>query len=365
MKFDLAAMHGWIVRELARCRPVADSMSCLLDECEAKYPHPDWSRIRSLPFGDLSSLLAWIQRPFVDDPPRDPLRGLWFGLFNPCPDGRPVSDIYLCGSKRFYPDPDDKDWAVGPDWWPEGRYAESAVLAAIYRIAYREDISDKSERKKCLGSTAEYSLCLGYGAFVVRELLGQIDTSLIRGGTETVGIAVGFDSGDFVLLGELCGDGLRAIEPTSRQAIPVALYIEALRNSDEDRVLSAIVGLERLGEGAREAVPELIRLARHAHKNIVRQVAIFTLADVAPDNLRAKAAVLDSLNDSSPCVRREALQALSSIKDLSAADLARIRAMANDPERVVADWSEIALRNISLNVEGDPKPDPAGGPDED
>lgn len=353
MELDLATMHGWIVREVSRCGPVAESMSRLLDECEAKYPHPDWSRFRSLPFGDLSPLSAWIQRPFRDDPPRDPLRGLWFGLFNPCPDGRPVADLYLCGSKRFYPDPDDNDWAVGPDWWPAGRYAESAVLAAVYRIAYREGISDTSEAKKCLGNTAEYPLCLGYGAFAVRELIGQTDTSLIRGGAETVGIAVGFDSGDFVLLGELCNDGLRAIEPRSRLEIPVALHIEALRDSNDDVVFRAVHALERLGDGAREAVPDLIRLAREGQQIGVRQAAVRALAAGAPEDPRAKAAVLDSLNDNSPFVRREALQSLISIKDLSAGDLVQIEAMANDPDRVVADWSEIALRNIALKAEGD------------
>lgn len=83
------------------------------------------------------------------------------------------------------------------------------MLAAIYRIAYGEDISDTREREKYLGNTAEYPLCLGYGAFAVRELLRQTDASLILGGSQAVGIAVGFDSGDFVILGEFCDDGLR------------------------------------------------------------------------------------------------------------------------------------------------------------
>ncbi|HJT33499.1 MAG TPA: HEAT repeat domain-containing protein [Pirellulales bacterium] len=365
MKFDLAVMHGWIVRELARCRPVAESMSRLLDECEAKYPHPDWSRIRSLPFGDLSSLLAWIQQPFVDDPPRDPLRGLWFGLFNPCPDGRPVSDIYVCGSERFDPDPGDNSWAVGPDWWPKGRYAESALLAAIYRIAYREDTNDPKQKKRCLGNAAEYTLCLGYGAFVVRGLLAQVNRSLILGNSKTLGIAVGFDSGDFLLLGELSDDGIRAVEPRARRENSLALHIEELRSSNERIVFRAIYALKRLRDDAREAVPELIRLARDAQQFGVRQAAVITLTAIAPEDPRARSAVLAAFEDTSPFVRRQALQAIISAKGLSARDLARIQAMANDPDGVVADWSEIALRNISLSAGGDPKPGPAGGPDED
>ena len=51
----------------------------------------------------------------------------------------------------------------------------------------------------------------------------------------------------------------------------------------------------------------------------LRQAAVNMLAAVAPDDPRAKAAALQALNDSSPFVRREAIQALISIKGLSAA----------------------------------------------
>jgi hypothetical protein len=133
---------------------------------------------------------------------------LWFGLFNPCPDGRtPVADVYVCGSERFEPDPNDNGWAVGPDWWPDARYADSAVLADIYRIAYRQD-SRVAERKSALKNDAEYPLCLGYGAFAVRAVLEQVDSSLILGESSSIGVAVGFDSGDFVLLGSLTEQGL-------------------------------------------------------------------------------------------------------------------------------------------------------------
>jgi HEAT repeat protein len=83
----------------------------------------------------------------------------------------------------------------------------------------------------------------------------------------------------------------------------------------------------------------------------LRQAAVNMLAAIAPDDPRARAAVLQALNDSSPFVRREALQALISIEALSAADLARIKDMENDADKDVASWSEIALRNIRLRGE--------------
>ena len=202
MGLDLGKTYGWIVSELAQRRSIAESMNSLIDQCEAARPHRDWLRLRTLPYADLSPLLAWLQQPFREEPPARPLRGLWFGLFNPWPEGHAaVADIYVCGSERFEADPDVYGWAVGPEWWPDARYTRSSVLADIYRIAYRQG-ARVAEQKGGLGNDAEYPLCLGYGAFAVRELLAQVEPSLILGMSDSLGVAVGFDDGDFVLLGE-------------------------------------------------------------------------------------------------------------------------------------------------------------------
>jgi hypothetical protein len=352
MELDLAQMHGWIVDELSRRRPVAEAMAALIDQCETARPHPDWAKLRALPYSNLSPLLDWVQEPFREEPPAVPLKGLWFGLFNPCLDGRtPVADIYVCGSERFHPDPHENSWAVGPDWWPEARYASSAVLADIYRIAYRQG-ARVAEQKGCLGNDAEYPLCLGYGAFVVRELLARVELSLILGRSVSLGIAVGFDSGDFVLLGELTHDGLTPIDPNLKPPeVPIEPVLEDLRSSDTKKVFRALSGLQRFGENARVAVPDLLRIASTFEEFGLRQAAVNMLAAVAPDDPRAKATVLQALNDTSPFVRREALQALISIKELSALDLARIKDMENDSDKHVARWSEIALRNIRSRTE--------------
>ena len=208
MDLNLAEAFGWIIAELARHRPVEESMHALIDQCAVACPHPDWELFRRLPYAELDPLRAWLERPFREEPSAVPLHGLWFGLFNPCPDGRnAVADLYVCGSERFDPDPSDNEWAVGPDWWPEARYAESTLLAEIYRRAYRVARQDRCSPES-LGNAAEYPLVLGYGAFAVRELLAQVEPSLLLGRTDSVGVAVGFDSGDFVLLGRIVPDGL-------------------------------------------------------------------------------------------------------------------------------------------------------------
>jgi hypothetical protein len=199
MDLDLSTTHGWIKEELAANREVTVSMNSIIDRCENAFPHDDWKDLRQLAYGDLGSLPAWIEKPFRMEPPPEPLRGLWFGLFNPYEGATPVADMYVCGSKRFEPDEDDCDWATGPEWWPRNRYAKSKRLAAIYRVAYRAG---------GLANNAEYPLCLGYAAFVVRDLLNRIDPKLVLDSVGTVGVAVGFDSGDFLLLGRFTHDGL-------------------------------------------------------------------------------------------------------------------------------------------------------------
>lgn len=358
MALDHAAAHGWVVEELARRRPIAEAMSDLIDKCEAARPHPDWQLLRALEYDDLSPLILWIEEVFCDEPPAEPLRGLWFGLFNPCPDGRtPVADVYVCGSKRFDPDPHDNGWAVGPDWWPDGRYAESAVLADLYRISYRQG-AKAAEQKGALGVDAEYPLCLGYGAFAVRELLSRLDASLFLGESEALGVAVGFDSGDFVLLGELAEGGLRPFDPAApRPDPPIEPVLHEIRSADGRLVFRGIMALPRFGDRAREAVPDLLRIAAAADEVALRQFSVTILAMVAPDDPRVKGAVFRAFADSSPFVRREALQAAIKVKELSPADLTRIKDMERDPDRDVARWSEIALRNIGLrdrtnNTEG-------------
>ncbi len=182
----------------------ATAMAKIIADCEAMRPHHDWSKFRELPYDDMSDLEEWISRVLNTEPPNPSINGLWFGLFNPIYDGQPVADIYICGSTRFDADPDESEWAVGPEWWPEHRYAHSTILAAIYRTAYTAN---------GLANDAEYPLCLAYGALATKQLLNVYGRDLILPATKSVGVATGFDSGDFILLGKLTDVGLQTLVP--------------------------------------------------------------------------------------------------------------------------------------------------------
>ena len=355
MGLDLAQMYDWIVAEFERGCSLDDSMVAIIDQCDKARPHSDWAKLRTLPFADLTRLTNWVQEPFRNEPPKVPLRGLWFGLYNPCLDNQtPVADIYVCGSERFEPNDEDNSWAVSPNWWPEARYASSTILAEVYRIAYRQS-SPLAEQKDCLGNDAEYPLCLAYGAFAVREVLARVDTSLILGESSSIGIAVGFDSGDFILLGELTADGLIAFDQSAMLIEPsIEPVLERLRGSDTRELIIAVLELQRFGDRALSAVPNLIQIIISNDEFGPRQAAVNTLAAIAPDDHRTKTAVLHAFNDRNPFVRREALQAMIKIRHLTETDLSRIKEMENDSDKGVARWSEIALRNIRLPSKADP-----------
>ena len=192
---NLAALAR-VVDEAVRREPtVGDVMNAVLSACENERPHSDWAELRRLAFGDLKPLRSWIEKPFRLDPPPPDLAGLWFGLFNPEYERRkPTADLYVSGSNRFTDDPCDNGWAVGPQWRPDGRYARSSILNEIYRIAYRPS---------GLGNDAEYPLCLAYGAAAVRDLLRDPGVRSLLQQDRSVGVAVGFDGGDFIALGRV------------------------------------------------------------------------------------------------------------------------------------------------------------------
>ena len=200
MSLDMASIHQFISAELGSSHTISQSMERVIDECSQQSPHDDWTTLRELPYDAIDELRDWIATPFILDPPKTALAGLWFGLFNPEYDGKGAADIYVCGSHRFFADPNDNSWAVGPDWWPEHRYAHSSLLRDLYQIAYR---------RGGLGNDAEYPLCLGYGGFVIRDLLRGIRPETMLAESISLGVAVGFDSGDFVLVGTLTRRGLQ------------------------------------------------------------------------------------------------------------------------------------------------------------
>jgi len=186
--------------------PVADRMAAVVAVCERSVPHPDWAALRELPYYRLAPLRAWLRRLFVEEPPAVPLAGLWFGLYNPRRGRATTADLRLGGSTRFTDD-GKLEWACELEYRPQVS-ARSAMLRSIYAIPNGSEAGQ-------LGNAAEWSLCLAYSAFAVQRLLSEVEPGLILRGSESVGVAVGFDSGDFLLVGRLTSQGFASLPSRS------------------------------------------------------------------------------------------------------------------------------------------------------
>ncbi|HEY8130331.1 MAG TPA: hypothetical protein VII12_00450, partial [Thermoanaerobaculia bacterium] len=119
-------------------------------------------------------------------------RGVWIGIANYVVHGAETCDMHFIGSAAY--DDKDTDWAVHAQYRPEAGEAESAALHQIYQIAYETETS--------LGNDAEWPICLAYAVFAVAELLRGASSAFFGGGRK-IGVSVGFDEGDFVVMRSL------------------------------------------------------------------------------------------------------------------------------------------------------------------
>jgi hypothetical protein len=189
---------------------VGESMRALIDAHAKVYTEGDWSPYYNIPYdSEINLQKDWFRNVVSNDSPaKVPVAGLWFGLFNPVKttgqNHETVVDFYLSGAEQFKLD-GGIGWAVKPEYFPEGRYAHSEVLANIYRTAYGMPGG--------LEGDAEQFLCLGYVAFALKFILADIDPALIMGSANPVGVAAGWDSGDPYYYGFITQDGYQVRDP--------------------------------------------------------------------------------------------------------------------------------------------------------
>jgi hypothetical protein len=198
MSYDIQILFQATMASVAAPGTIAQRMHKLIDACERRLPHPDWAHIRRIDFdADAAALRKWLAEAWSEGALHEGHQGLWFGIVNPVVDDEPLTDIYLASSPSY--DDDDVEWNGGIDLRDGVSFLGSAVLADLYRIAYRS--------KGGLGNDAEYPLALAYGAMAAYSALAQHTLAPELGALR--GAAAGFDSGDALFIGVF--DNLRFI----------------------------------------------------------------------------------------------------------------------------------------------------------
>ena len=198
--FDIAKSHDAVVAVLASDATVAYGMAQLIDFCADQESWQGWSALCKLDFAaDEKRLKRWLQGVLTKEPPQKSINAFWFGLFHPIVEDKATCGLYMAGSKNFDAADETFDWACDPDYFPNGRYAKSQVLDEIYRKV------DKAKRS--VSEYGEYVLCLGFGGLIIKTLADRIGPETWLGNSKARAVAIGFDSGDGILLGSITKTG--------------------------------------------------------------------------------------------------------------------------------------------------------------
>jgi hypothetical protein len=192
--FTVAETYGAVADLMRDETDVSSGMKRLLAHCNSLHHSAVWSEIAKLDFAaDSAHLRRWLSDVLGTEPPGESVAAFWFGLFDgTTPDGGVVPQLYVSGSESYDPDDTSSGWACSPAYFPNGRYADSAVLRAISRM-----LVGAGEEISWLGS---YVPPLGYATIAIADACRRLPPDALLGGRASRAVAVGFDSGDFITL---------------------------------------------------------------------------------------------------------------------------------------------------------------------
>jgi hypothetical protein len=203
--FDIVQAHDTVAAVLSSKVDVDDGMSLLIDYCAEQEPWRGWNVLRKLEFdSDQLNLKRWLDELLTQEPPPDYVKAFWFGLFNLVIHGKSTCGLYAAGTKTFDRKDEDFEWACNPVWFPDGRYAKSRILDAIYQ---------RVNKAKDAVSSYQYVLCLGYAGLVLNQLATTLPLSKWLGEKSSRALAIGFDAGTGILLGSFTKQGWRPSTP--------------------------------------------------------------------------------------------------------------------------------------------------------
>jgi hypothetical protein len=204
-----AAIYARIQSHLASDLAVNDCMRDVIELCAADVPHADWPLLTAIDYdADVSALRNWIPGVFEQQRPPFPPAGLFINLCNPgTPEGEIWADMGLMATANYVAEDADCGWHWESErFYPDDALASSSALRSVYRIAFGSlNLVDRPEGK--LRSSAEWPLCLAFGAIAATRLLAGRTSRVLHSQAAQLGVVVGFGDGDFIKVGTLTPDG--------------------------------------------------------------------------------------------------------------------------------------------------------------
>ncbi|PAW78088.1 MAG: hypothetical protein B9S33_19880 [Pedosphaera sp. Tous-C6FEB] len=203
-------LYRLIQQLISQDGPVSAQMAKLLVHYNQALPATQLAVLQALDYdSELSIVSGRLQTAVAASPPTKTPGGIYFGLFLPGrPDGSIVADFYLAATDEHDPADAECNWVASLDYFPPDGQACSQVLERIYQL-----LSGVSEGDR---NAAEDVLCLGYTGFVVAHVLNAPDLRAWCSDGRAIPVAIGWDSGDVLRIGELTANGFRAHEPAKK-----------------------------------------------------------------------------------------------------------------------------------------------------
>lgn len=204
-EFDYKAFYRILADEVRISTDFAQSMKTLLEWAEKTDPHASWAALRALDCsGEPNKMAMWLDRVLKRAPCPFPVRGVYFGLGEHMTRARvEYAEMYVGFLGSYAPADRTSSWLWrGPSHYPGNACLRSKVLKAAGVICNEDEQSG-------LATPGHIVFSLSFATLLLAASL-DARTYERLGAEQPVGIAVGFDSGDLVRLGELHSSGFRA-----------------------------------------------------------------------------------------------------------------------------------------------------------
>lgn len=175
------------------------------------FPNIDWPSIEDIKIlDDIQTLLPIIRTIFVDDPPKIVLHGIYFSIGSIRNPSRihesPIITLQVIGSSFYEPNDQFADWAAEAEYYPINGTLALSSLQKVYNLAHASALP--------IGAQIEYAMSIAVAACILHCVLRtQVDRDSKP--SDLLGVALGFDSGEVLYLGEFKFAGLPALPQPS------------------------------------------------------------------------------------------------------------------------------------------------------
>lgn len=203
MEFDPHKFVAALTVEIRRQRPFIAGLKSMLQWCAKHLPHGDWKKVAALDFeADEKKAQTWIPKTLKAAPSPFPIHGMYFGLheYSTAKDEE-YAKLYVGFLGQYDPKDKKASWVFGA----KRHYPEKSTLNA--RALKAAGVIFNRESGEGLGNDGNFMFCMTYANLLVASLMTPELHLSLKSKADRIGLLAGWDSGDYMNLGELTAKG--------------------------------------------------------------------------------------------------------------------------------------------------------------